>query len=75
MLFFINIPKIAVSAKCSVIRLQRLLYFCAEILLYYSTIFVGGGARFSFVSRRRVPSLATNTHTIGFLKVVQLYGA
>jgi len=37
-LFFINIPKIAVSSRRFVILLQRLLNYCAEILLYYSEI-------------------------------------
>jgi len=52
-LFLINIPKIAMSAKRSVFRL---ILFCRNFL-YYSAIFVGGGARFGFVPRRRLPSL------------------
>jgi len=56
-LFLNNVLKITVSAKRSIIRLQRLLYFCTEISLYYSAIFVGGGARFSFVPRCRLTSL------------------
>jgi len=39
-LFFINITKIVVSFRRFVIRLQRLLYFCAEISLYYSALSV-----------------------------------
>jgi len=42
--FFINILKIVVSpigTLSSLIRLQRLLYFCAKISLYYSAIFTG----------------------------------
>jgi len=61
--FFINIPKIALNVGRSVIRLQRLLYFCAEILLYYSAIFIGEGARFGFVP---YPRYATNTPTTVF---------
>jgi len=51
--FLINILKITVSAigaLSSFFRLQHL-YFCAEISLYYSAIYVSGGARFSFVPR------------------------
>jgi len=55
----INIPKIAVGARHSVIihQTSAFVYFCAEISLYYLAIFVGGGARFGFVLRRKVPSL------------------
>jgi len=66
---FVNILKIAVSeAFCH--QTQRLLYFCAKISLYYSSIFVGGSARFDFVLWRRVPSLRyADTHTTGFWKL------
>jgi len=61
--FFINILKIAVSARHSVIIYQIstfvIAYFCVAISLYCSAIFVDGCARLGFVpsSRRRVPSL------------------
>jgi len=57
--FFITIPKIAVSARRSVIihQTSALVNFCAEISIYYSAIFVGGGAKFGFVPLRKVPSL------------------
>jgi len=53
-LFLINVLKIALT---SFIRLQRFVILLAETPLYYSAIFVGGDARFGFVSRCRVPSL------------------
>jgi len=58
-LFFINILKIAMSAKHSVIihQTSAFVILLAEVLLYYSAIFVGGGARFGFVARHMVPSL------------------
>jgi len=58
-LFFINILKIIMIARRSVIIHQTWAFvtLLTEILLYYSAIFVGGGARFGFVPRCRVPSL------------------
>jgi len=44
----------------------------AETSIYYSAILVGGGARFGFVPRRRVPSLSYWYSNYWFLKV-QLY--
>jgi len=57
-LFFINILKIAVSAKLSVIiRFQRSSYFCVAISPYSSTIFVEG-CKFWFCSpAKSIPSL------------------
>jgi len=55
----INILKIAMSARRSVIIHQTSAFFIllAETSLYYSAIFVGEDARFGFVPRCRVLSL------------------
>jgi len=45
----------------------------AEVSLYYLEIFVGGSARFGFVSQRRVPSQRYWYSHYWFLKGVQLY--
>jgi len=57
--FFINILKIVLSARHSVIIHQTFAFviLLAKTLLYYSAIFVGGDARFGFVPRCRLPSL------------------
>jgi len=57
-----------------VLSSQRLLYFCAEMSLYYSVIFVGGGASFDFVTWHRVslPSPSYWYSHYKFLKGVQL---
>jgi len=57
--FLINILKIAMSAKHSVVvhQTSAFVILLAETSLYYSAIFVGGDARFGFVPRCRVPSL------------------
>jgi len=70
-LFLINIPKIAVSARHSIVRLILL---CWNYTLLLSN-FCWWGARFGFDPDAGYPRYATNTHTTGFLKVVQLYGA
>jgi len=48
-----------------------LLYFCVGISLYYSAIFVGRGARFGFIPRKKEPSLRYSYYW--FLKGMQLY--
>jgi len=59
LLFFVL--KIVMSARRSVIiyQISAFVILLAETSLYeyYSAIFVGGDARFGFVSRCRVPSL------------------
>jgi len=70
-LFSINIPKIAVSARHSVIRLILL---CLNFTLLLSN-FCWRGASLVLSPGAGYPRYATNTHTTGVLKVVQLYGA
>jgi len=55
---FINILKIAMSARRSVIihQTSEFVILLAEVLLYYLVIFVSRGARFGFLPQRRVPS-------------------
>jgi len=75
--FLINILKIAVSARCSIIihQTSAFVILMTEISLYKSAIFVSGGARFGFISRRRYPRYATDTQHCWFLKGVELYRA
>jgi len=45
--------------RCVVIyQTSAFVILLAETSLHYSAIFVGGGARFGFVPRRRAPSLS-----------------
>jgi len=67
-LYFINILKIAVSARRSCHQTQRLLYFCAEISL--SAIFVSGSARLDFVPWRQGALATLLILTLLVLKVV-----
>jgi len=56
---FINILKIAMSARRSVIihQTSAFVILLAKTSLYYSAVFVGRGTGFGFIPRRRVPSL------------------
>jgi len=58
-LFLINILKIAMSARRSVIihQTSAFVILLGETSLYYSAVFVGGVARFGFTPQCRVPSL------------------
>jgi len=72
MCYFLLILKIAMSAKRSVIIHQTSAFaiLLAEIILYYSAIYVGESARFGFVPRFRYPRNATDTHTLVFERCV-----
>jgi len=75
-LFFINLLKIAMNARRSVIihQTSAFVIFLAETLLNYSAIFVGGDARFGFVPQCRVlPLRYILILTLWFMKGVKLY--